>query len=147
MNQKKLVDTLSIFQEAVIEEMKRDGEDLNFKIECIYLAELIHPSYKYFYGTLKGVKDIFFQTWDDEDLLITSAEEIQNLRPDILSIDIDENDYIKIYSNCSNTYTGGNICINAKDIKIYDEDFQEMNLAELSTLAEKYWYSGNHAEG
>jgi hypothetical protein len=58
-----------------------------------------------------------------------------------------EHGYIKIYSNCQNTYSGGNIFIKPSGFKIYDQDLQELSLETLAELSDKYWYSGKQAEG
>ncbi|MBX9850739.1 MAG: hypothetical protein K2X86_03170 [Cytophagaceae bacterium] len=141
---KKVQEVLSVFQEGVFEELKLIDGDLNFKIECKYLADQIRTEYSHFYGVFKSAKEFFFIPWDDDLMEIRSIDEIKKLKPDILSIDI-ENNFLKIYSNCENTYSGGNFYIYAESVKIFDEDFQELALEDLVELSDKYWYS-NRAE-
>lgn len=147
MNAKKIRNILNILQEGVVEELKLTNSDLNFKLECRFLAEQINPSYSFFYGIFKQCRDIYFQPWDDEANIVNSVEDIKEMKPDLLGVEIMEDGYLKIYSNCLNTYSGGNLFINAGDIKVYDEDFRELNLEELTELSEKYWYSDYAAEG
>jgi hypothetical protein len=142
----KIHEILGVFQEAVIEEMKMIDKDLNFKLECKYLAEQINPSYSYFYGVFKNVEDLYFIPWEDDLLRIREVAHIKDFRPDILSVD-EENDFVKIYSNCKQIYSGGNLYICAKHLKIYDEDLIEMHLEDLMDLSDRYWYSNNRAEG
>jgi hypothetical protein len=147
MNLKKILDTLATLQEGLIEEMKLEDGNLNLKVECSHLADLINTSFSYFYIVLKNTKDVYFHPWDEEETTITSIREIQLLKPDILNIEKTETDYIKIYSNCLNVYSGGNLYVLADDIRIFDEDLKEMTLAELEELSDKYWLSANKAEG
>jgi hypothetical protein len=143
---KKVQEILSVFQEGVFEEFSLNERDLNFKMECRYLADQIHSEYTYFYGVFKGVKDVFFVPWDDDLLEIRSLNEIKKLRLDILSVDVEDN-YIKVYSNCQHCYSGGNLFIDASSIKIFDEDFVELQFEDLLDLSDKYWYHNNKAEG
>lgn len=142
---KKIQEVLSVFQEGVFEELSLIEKDLNFKMECKYLADQVQSHYAYFYGVLKNVQDIFFVPWDDEMLEIRSIEEIKKLKLDILSVDA-EDGYIKIYSNCQGGYSGGNLFISASSIKIYDEDFVELHFEDLLELSDKYWYHNDKAE-
>ena len=143
---KKVQEILSVFQEGVFEEFSLNERDLNFKIECRYLADQIQSEYTCFYGVFKGVKDVFFVPWDDDLLEIRSLNEIKKLKLDILSVDVEEN-YIKVYSNCQQCFSGGNLFIDATSIKIFDEDFVELQFEDLLELSDKYWYHNNKAEG
>jgi len=147
MNTKKIIDVFSQLQEGYIEEMSMDGDTLNMKIECEHLAGQINEKYKNFYVVLKGVKDIYFSPWDDEEITITSIKDIQLFQPDILNVEYEENDYFKIYSNCENVYSGGCIYISAKDIIIFDEELNPIQLEDLHELSDKYWFSNDKAEG
>ncbi len=148
MRPEKIQDILSLLQEAVFEELSMNGSDLNFKVECRYLADQIDKNYTCFYGVFKDCKDFYFTPWEDDMTIIVSAREIKSFRPDILTVEVAENDYIKIYSNCQNTFSGGNIFIKPSSLKIYDEDLQEIGLETLAELSDKYWYSNKQqAEG
>ncbi|HEY8402241.1 MAG TPA: hypothetical protein VIK89_13325 [Cytophagaceae bacterium] len=144
---KKIKLILDVFHEGVIEELHLENKDLNFKIECKYLAEIINENYTWFYGVLKNVRRFCFQPWDDEDNVITNIENIKELKPDILGVDMSEEEFVKIYSNCNSVYGGGNIIIDANDIRVFDEDFREMGMEELLNLSDKYWAMVHGAEG
>ena len=144
MNQKKIINFFSRFSEGVIEELKLEGNDLNIKLECKYLAESISEEYTYFYFVLKKCSDLYFYFWDDEEVLITEPREIAVLKPEILNVEM-EKGYLKIYSNCVNGHTGGNLFIKAADIKIYDEDLRELNEDDVEEINEKYWQYYNKA--
>ena len=137
---------LNVFQEGIIEGLAWKDKDLNFKIECRYLADQINPDYSYFYAVLKNVEDFYFVPWDDTMIEIRDIDEIRRIKPDILSAELEDN-YVKVYSNCQEVYSGGNFFIFAKSMRVFDEDLQELHLNDLADLADKYWYSNYRAEG
>lgn len=143
---KNIQEILSVFQEGVFEELSLSDKDVNFKIECKYLADQIKSEYECFYGVFKSVRDIFFIPWDDDLTEIRSTEEIRKLKLEILSVDLEDN-FLKIYCNCQDAYTGGNLFINASSIRIFDEDFIELRFEDLLELSDKYWYHNNQAQG
>jgi hypothetical protein len=147
MSKKKIIEVLSLLQEGFILEMKLEGETLNIKVECRHLADLIDSNYLYFYVVLKGAKNIYFVPWDDEEMSISSVQDIRLFKPDILNVEYADNDYIKIYSNCENVYSGGCIYILASDIIVFDEGLNEIKQEALSELSDKYWYSSDEAKG
>lgn len=147
MQQKKVQYMLNIFQEGVIESMKHTGTDLNFKLECVFLADKIDKSFTSFYGVFKQCEDIYFKPWEDEYSIITDLREIVSLKIDLLNTELEEDGYFKIYTNCANTYNGGNLYIKALDLKVYDEDLTEIAPDFLNDLAEKYWYSTDNSQG
>ena len=144
-DQNKIFDILSVFEEGVFVELNYSDKALNFKLECRFLAEMLDPSYESFYGVFKNCDDFYFEPWDEEGLVLRAAKDIEALRPDILSIEIAHDDSIKIFSNCSESFSGGNFVIHAKDVMIYDEDFKVLDFETLSRLSENYW-TGNGAE-
>lgn len=147
MSQKKIYAALNVLQEGILEQLSLTGTDLNFKIECKFLAQVINENYMYFYGVLKGCDDFYFQSWDNDEEILSSDKEIQELKPELLSTEMEDNGYVKTYCNCMSDYTGGNLYILAKDILIFDEDFQRLTVDDLSDLAERYWYYDSSTEG
>ncbi len=142
MDSKKVRDILSIFYEGYFEEFSRIGNDINFKIECAYLADMLIPGSKHFYGTLKNVSEFYFIPWDEESNRICDLRLIESFKPDMLGAEY-LYDKVKIYSNCSHTYSGGNLYLTADEVKIYDENFERMNFDVLHELADKYWDMAN----
>ena len=147
MTVSKIKEILAVFQESILEEMSLTEFKLNFKIECSFLAKLIKSEYKFFYGVFKGCQDVFFQPWEDEFNIISDIKEIVLLELELLNVEREADGYLKIYVNCKHRFTGGNLLIKCEDLKIFDEDFQEMGLIDLTELSEKYWYSSDKAEG
>lgn len=147
MSRKKILEVLAQLQEGYIEEMKLEGGDLNVKVECRHLADQIDVNYTSFYVVLKGTKDIYLKPWDDDEVTITSVKDIVLFKPDILNVEYAEDDYIKIYSNCENVYSGGCIYFTASDIKVFDEGLNELQLEVLNELSDNYWFPSDRAEG
>lgn len=143
----KIKDIMGMFQESILEEMSLAESMLNFKIECSFLAKLIKHDYQFFYGVFKGCTDIFFQPWEDEFNIISDVKEIVALELELLNVEREDDGYIKIYVNCKQRFNGGNLLIKCEDLKIFDQDFLEMGLIDLTELSEKYWYSSDKAEG
>ena len=145
--EKKMQEILSIFQEGIIENLKYSVNDLNFKIECTFLADKIDKDFTSFYGVFKSCKDLYFEPWDDQQNIITDPREIIGLKIELLNTEVGDNGYLKIYVNCSNTYSGGNLFIHCLDILLFDEEFNGITLQQMNDLVDKYWYSNNNAEG
>lgn len=142
MDSKRVRDVLSVFYEGFFEEFSRSGNDVNFKIECSYLSDIVLPGSRYFYGTLKNVNDLYFVPWDEDYNQIRDLNIIESLKLDMLGAEY-LYEKIKVYSNCCHTYSGGNLYIAANDIKIYDENFERLKFEELHELADKYWDAVN----
>ena len=143
----KIKEIMGLFQESNLEEISYAEENLNFKIKCSFLAKLIKEEYHFFYGVFKGCTDVFFQPWDDEFNIISDVKEILALDLELLNVEREEDGYIKIYVNCNQRFSGGNWLIKCKDLRVFDEDLQEMSLINLTELSEKYWYSSDTTEG
>lgn len=142
MNTKTVRNILSTFYEGFFEEFSASGKDINFKLECSYLADFINPGSRYFYGTFKNVTEFYFIPWEAEFLEITSLSELESFKLDILGAEYFD-DKVKIYSNCCHSYTGGNLFIRALEVKVYDENFERVNPEMLQEIAESYWDSVN----
>lgn len=142
MDSKKVRDILSVFYEGFFESFSKSGQDINFKIECSYLADILIPGSRYFYGTIKNVQDFYFIPWDEEDLEIRDLVTIESFKLDMLGAEY-LYDKVKIYSNCSHTYSGGNLYIAADEVKVYDENFERLEFVKLHDMADKYWDAVN----
>ncbi|TAH26335.1 MAG: hypothetical protein EAZ07_04670 [Cytophagales bacterium] len=147
MTRGKIKEIMSIFQDSNLEELTFIDSNLNFRIKCEFLAQLIDKNYKYFYGVFKNCMDVYFQPWDEENFHIVDVNEISKLELELLNVELADNGYIKIYVNCNQRFPGGNWLIQCKDLIIFDEDLREMNLLQLIELSEKYWYLSDKAEG
>jgi hypothetical protein len=142
MDSRQVRDVLSIFYEGFFEEFSRHGKDVNFKIECSYLADLVRPGTRYFFGTLKNVDEFYFVPWEEENMEVSDLKIIESLKLDILGAEF-LYDKVKIYSNCCHSYSGGNLYLSAAGIKVYDETFERLDYNSLHDLADKYWDTVN----
>lgn len=70
-------DIFSIFHDGSIESYSGDYQLLTLKVGCLYLAELIDPTFEYFYLELAEIEVLEFDSW-------TSPPE----RPNILKTEL-----------------------------------------------------------
>lgn len=147
MKPQEIHDHFTVFYEGFFESFSRHGRDINFKVECSYLADLLYPGGKYFYGTLKNAENFYFVPWDDEMMVIRDLKRISSFRLDILGVELTEDGFIKIFSNCEHTWSGGNLFIEARSVKIYDELFERKPYEDLVELADQYWYCTSGVKG
>ena len=143
-NQKKVHRILNIFQEGIFESLHFSNGDLNFKLECSFLARFLENNSHYFYGVFKGCKDIYFTFWEEDQFSLDKIEDIENLKLYLMNTETSENGYFKIYCNSNHLLSGGNLFLKVQDLKIFNEEFEELTLHDLNNLAEKHWY---HVEG
>lgn len=134
---KIILETLLMFQDGNIESLKYLENDLNFKIECTFLADKIDKKFTSFYGVLKDCSDLYFEPWEDEENIITDPQEISDLKLEILNTELEFNDYFKTYTNCINRFSGGNLFIKAKSILLFDQEFNHISYNDILKLNEK----------
>jgi hypothetical protein len=143
----KIIEIVNLFQDSGIDGMSQVGDDLNVKLDCEFLASIIDKNFKSFYAIFKSCNHVYFEPWEQEDLIISDLKEINSLQMKIINAERYENGFLKIYVNCRLPYKGGNLMIKSDDLIIYDEDFIEKNLISLTELSERYWFSSDKAEG
>ncbi|MCS6823076.1 MAG: hypothetical protein NZ529_02185 [Cytophagaceae bacterium] len=142
MNERKIAHVFSCIQECIIEKISLDGKTLNIQLECSHLENFLGKDQRNLFLVLKELTHCRFQFWDDEDIIIDSIREIELLKPEIINADIMHDGMIKIYCDCKNLNTGGNLMLCFDDIKVYNSFFDELNTEQLIEMSEKYWYSG-----
>lgn len=143
----KILDTFTCFHDGVIEEYEGDSKKLVLKIGCTYLAELIEPTFDYFFVEFKNVILFEFEGWLVGELgneIINNIENIIKLQPEILSADIEGN-YIEILCNAdyAENIKQGLLKLNSEEITIYNQDKVEISLVSLEQLCSQYWNKHN----
>ena len=122
-----------------------DKNQLNLKIECQYLAELLDPSFGHFHLQLLQIERLVFVPWMNQEFIpheyFVSLEDIFQSPLEIKSADI-KDDLVVVY--CSQgkpgyDYSGGNLYIKCADFKLSDQRNAEISLNELKTISTKYW--------
>jgi hypothetical protein len=137
MNLNEQRDVFNIFHDGTIVAISSQKNSFTLKIEIEYLAELISPNYNHFFVDLVSCQEIMFFDWDDKKT-ITDISEISKLEPEILNCDDDVFDKISI--NCALSIgSGGELWIKAEDLKIFDQERNELTLTELGQYCDNYW--------
>jgi len=138
-------DVFSIFHDGTISAYYGDMNLLRIQIDCEYLAERVAPSYKNFYVELEYIKKLEFIPWMNpielSQIFLKEVKEIFQAGLVILSAEI-ENEHVKIYCNQHNTtfnYCGGNLLINCKSIKAFDQKNNQITIEKLTNICNGYW--------
>jgi hypothetical protein len=144
-NIEKISDVFSIFHDGSIVAWGGDKNLLRLKIECLYLAELIDPSYEYFHINLLDVEQLMLEPWMNPKELPQEYYKINSqifqAELELLSTEIDGN-IVKVYCNqhdMSFNYCGGVLFLKCSDVEIYDQAGKEMTLDELDVVCRQYW--------
>ena len=141
MSAEKLAGFLDILQDAQLLEWGMEKEDLNLKAYCPHIAKHSGKGYSSFFLVLKKVDVVSFSPWEDEQLEVTDLNEIRLLKPVIVSSEVKEDNIVQIYCQCDHLYEGGNIRIRCADVRLFDEEFNELTLQDLQVYADAYWLS------
>ena len=143
--EQKIADIFSIFHDGNTSTWEINEELFTLKINCQYLAEKIDKSYQSFFVEFTEIRNIEFIPWmspiELEQIKIYNLDKIFETELEILSAEI-ENGNAKIIFNQHNRelhYCGGNLVINSKEIKIFNEIKKELSIDELYKLCSEYW--------
>jgi hypothetical protein len=144
-NIENLRDIFAILHDGTIVEWNGDRKFLALKVGCQYLAEKIDTSFEYFYIDLIDIGKIALVPWMNpaelEQEYFVEPRDIFQAELDILSADV-ENDLVQVSCNQRDSgfdYCGGTLYIDCKDIKIYDEQRNELTIERLDQICKEYW--------
>jgi len=114
-------------------------------VECQYLAERIDKSFDRFYVELTNVDELFLSTWPNPfDLpvqTLTEPSDIFKAELEILSADI-KDEKVVIACNQHDTdfdYCGGNLTISCENIKVFDQNKNELTIDQFDVICKSYW--------
>lgn len=141
MSAEKLAGFIDILQDAQLQEWGMEKGDLNIKAYCPHIAKHSGKGYTSFYLLLKQNDELCFCPWEDESLEIRDLSEIRLLHPLIVSSEIKEDNIVQIYTQCDHLYEGGNLRLRCADVRLFDEEFNELTLTDLQVYADAYWLS------
>lgn len=140
-----IADVFSILHDGCITAFEEKSKGILLTIECEYLAERISPDYERFYVELSDIEKLEFETWPNPfDLpvqMFTLSKDIFQADLEILSAEIIE-DCVRVCCNQHNAhydYHGGYMDINANDIKIYDQQKNELTIDFMDKICNEYW--------
>ena len=144
-NTENVRDIFAILHDGTIVEWTGDRKFLTLKVGCQYLAEKIDTSFEYFFIDLVDIGKIALVPWMNpaelEQEYFVELRDIFQAELDILSADI-ENDLVKVSCNQRDSdfdYCGGTLYIDCKDIKIYDEQRNDLTIDRLEQTCKDYW--------
>jgi hypothetical protein len=143
--QQDLEDIFSILHDGSIEEWTGDKTKLTLKVSIIYLAELINPSFEFFYVELLNIKKIELEPWmnppEIEQKIFKTLEDIFKVELEINSAKLQGKEILItcLQHNIKFDYSGGNLIINCEEAKIYDQSMAFLTIEELNEICNKYW--------
>ena len=142
-------DAFSILHDGTIESYEQQHNSILLKISCIYLAELIHSSFQYFWIELKDVYSISLQPWlkDSQKIFFwTDLKLIFQKDLEILNANITAEETVKVVCECMDifegeeiSYVGGTLEFDCHSICVFDESEREVSLDTLKKTATQYW--------
>ncbi len=141
----KIRDIFSILHDGETSTWTGDLDLFTLKVNCRYLAELIDKSYDSFYVECSCVEKIELHTWMNPinlpQTLLTDFEDIFKAGLVMTYAAIDNN-HVKITCHQYNIdfdYCGGDLLLNCKQIKIFDQSKKEITIDALDKISNYYW--------
>jgi len=138
-------DIFSIFHDGVISAWAGNKELLTLTVDCEYLAERIDKSFDKFYVELSFIDKIELDPctnpFDIPTVIKINLDDIFRAELEILSADIKDN-VVVVTCNQYNTnfdYCGGNLKINCRSIKVFDQSKNELTIEQLDKICNEYW--------
>ena len=138
-------DIFSILHDGTISAWTGDKNLLTLTVDCEYLAERIDKSFDKFYVELINLDRLELEPWtnpiDLPTIVKTDFEDIFKAELEILSADI-KDEFVVITCNqhdISFDYCGGNLTINCKTIKVYDQNKNELTIDQFDKICKSYW--------
>lgn len=143
--QQNIIDIFSILHDGTIESWTGDKNKLVLKVSCFYLAELIDKDFEYFYIEITEILKIELDTWinpiEKGPQIFTEISDIFKAELEILSADKVDNE---IVITCNQpfrdmNYSGGNLTLNCKSIKVFDQNINELTIEKFGEICKQYW--------
>ena len=135
----------SILHDGSITAWSGDTNLLTLTIECQYLAECIDKSYSRFDVKLTQVEELLLTTWPKPIELpvqrFTKPDDIFKAELEILTANIKDGRVVIAcrQDNKDFDYSGGNLTLRCKAIKISDQNKNEISIAQFKILGKRYW--------
>jgi hypothetical protein len=135
----------SILHDGTISTWTGDKTVLTLTVECEYLAERINKYFNKFYVELFNVEEIKLDPWTNPIglpiVVKTTFADIFKTELEILSAEIVD-DFVVVTCNQHDTnfdYSGGNLIISCREIKIFDQNRKELTIDQLRKISKDYW--------
>lgn len=128
----------SMFHDGSLVKLEKQESNVLFQVDIQYLAEIINPNYEYFNGYLKHCRELAFVDFPGKTIFdLSNLQEAENIQPEILSAEVIENS-VKVYCSIDFNY-GGVFQFKAEDIKIFDQDNNQITLQQIRQFCKQYW--------
>lgn len=144
-NTENVRDIFSILHDGTIIGWEGDKSLLTLKVGCQYLAERIDPAFETFFIKLTDISRLALVPWMNpielQQEYFVELSDIFQTELDILSTEA-ENNLVKVSCNqrdISFNYCGGTLYIACKDIKVYDQNRNEVSIEKLDQICKEYW--------
>lgn len=136
-------DLFNSFHDGSLVIQDRQSNPQIWKIDCEYLAEMIYPTFNFFYLKIYAIQQLSFEPWFDD----TSKEKVAWTGSKLDALDLE------ILSAKSNGKTievigledfvdgisGGTLSLLCEKIEVFDQQSQSITLEELKVIVELYW--------
>ena len=138
-------DIFSILHDGRISAWTGDKNLLTLTVECQYLAVRIDTSFDRFYVELSQVDELLLTTWpnpfDLPVLTLTEPSDIFKAELELLSTEIKD---LKVVIACNQhdmnfDYCGGNLTISCQNIKVFDQNKNELTIDQFDEICKNYW--------
>ncbi|MEM7298534.1 MAG: hypothetical protein AAF391_09750 [Bacteroidota bacterium] len=144
-NQKNIVTVINAFHDGSIIFHKKEDSNQIWKISCPYLAEVIDPSFSFFWLSISECASLQFRPWlnsiNAPEELWTNTKDIFESELDIISASI-KNENIAIICDQHDShfeYSGGELLLNCKGVELFDQRKRKIRFSELRELFYLYW--------
>ena len=138
-------DIFAILHDGTIVSWQGDKTLLTLTVSCAYLAKRINPMFEDFIIEINLVNVLSFSTWPNPFnlpvQLLTKAEEIFKLPLQLLYSEI-KNNAVEIECSIYDDdfdYCGGILMLSCNQIKIYDQERNELTVEALDIICKEYW--------
>ena len=138
-------DIFSILHDGTISAWTGDKDLLILTVDCEYLAERIDKSFDKFYIELKEIDKIELDPWTNPveipTIIKTDLADIFKAELEIMSADIKDGFVLVtcLQFDTDYDYIGGDLSINCKTIKVFDQSKNELTIEQFDKLCNEYW--------
>ncbi len=142
MNLEDIRYLFNIFHDGGLTISSFKNEELELRIEIQYLAELIKPTYNFFYLTLESCENLELIPWEEDRPKIVEVNEIFKYELEILEARIKDGKInIQGIANEGDIHNefGATLSFNVKEVAIKDNELNPVSLSKMQEIWKQYW--------
>ncbi|MGY6648318.1 hypothetical protein [Wenyingzhuangia sp. IMCC45574] len=137
MNEQKNIEAaniFSIFHDGTIHSLEEKNGKTIMIIDCIYLAEMINPDFRFFNIEIKKLEQIALKK--NKNIETISMKELEELNLEILTANYEDS---KVIIACDyDFHSFVEIHLQLEEITLYDESNKLITLENLINIQKKY---------